>query len=149
MARLEILQKLTQRSQQKLDQVGRELADLKRQCQLSEDKLTMLQKFEQDYQQRLNQRGTQGIAGATLREYQQFLKQLEQVIDLQTKEVERHRRFCEEAMQRWLLARRDTKAFGVLEEQQLAIRHLADIRLAQKQMDEFSSRARDELRKMA
>ena len=149
MARLDIIQKLTQRSQQKLDQVGRELVDLKRQCQLSEDKLTMLQKFESDYQQQLAQRGSQGIAGSTLREYQQFLQQLEQVIAMQSKEVARHQRFCEEAMQRWLSARRDTKAFGVLEEQQLAVQHLADIRVMQKQMDEFSSRAREGLRKMA
>lgn len=149
MARLETLRKLTQLSQQRLDQLGRELTDLQQQCRLAEDKLATLRQFDQDYQQRLGQRGTQGIGSAALLEYRQFLKQLENVIQMQVKEVERHRRFCEEAMQRWLLERRSTKAFGVLEAQQVALQHLTDIRLAQKQMDEFSSRAREGLSKMA
>lgn len=142
------MHKLAALSRQKLDHAGRELAQLQALCQQAEEKLSLLETYRQEYQNRLRQRGLQGVHSAHLLEYQRFLKQLEDVIRMQTREVERHRRFCREAMQRWLAVRREMKGYEKLGERREAEIHMAALKKSQKEMDEFSSRVRGLLSKL-
>lgn len=142
------MHKLAELSRQKLDHAGRELVQLQALCRQAEEKLSLLESYRQEYQSRLRQRSLQGVHSTHLLEYQRFLKQLEEVIQLQSREVERHRRFCHEAMQRWLAVRREMKGYEKLGERREAELHVAALKKSQKEMDEFSNRVRGVLSKL-
>ncbi|MEW5790327.1 MAG: flagellar export protein FliJ [Pseudomonadota bacterium] len=143
------LLKLAELSRQKMDVLAGELAQLQQQCKSAEDKLGLLRQYAEEYRARLHQRRASGVAVGTLLEYQGFLKQLETVVQMQAREVERHRRFHAEVLQAWLAVRRQMRGFEMLAARSEAAAHLGELRRAQKEMDEFAARARSLLSGLA
>ena len=142
MSRLDIIQKLGELSQKKMDAVAQDLALLQQQCTVAEEKLALLRQYSGDYERQLEARSGRGMEVSILRDYQRFIKQLENAIQIQAFEVARHQRFCAEGLARWMAARRAAKGFETLTVRHLAADHLKALKKAQKEMDEWSQRAR-------
>ena len=116
------------------------LGALNRQLQQHEEKLLLLFKYRDEYQERLRQTAGSGLDGAGLRNFHEFLDRLEQAILQQHALVVDARTRMECGRNDWQMKQRKSKAFGTLSERfDTAIRRDQATR-EQKLQDDFASR---------
>ena len=117
------------------------LGELNRQLRQHEEKLLLLFKYRDDYQERLRRASKAGLDGAGLRNFHDFLDRLEQAILQQHALVVGARTHVESGLGDWRVKQRKSKAFDTLSQRfQVAARHGETTR-EQKVQDEFASRA--------
>jgi flagellar FliJ protein len=122
------------------DSAAANLGALHAQLRRHEEKLLLLFKYRDEYQERLRRAAASGLDGAGLRNFHGFLERLEQAIMQQHAAIVEARTRVEGGRSDWQLKERKSKAFGTLEQRfdDTTRRHAA--RREQKLNDDFASR---------
>ncbi len=116
------------------------LGALNRQLQQNEEKLLLLFRYRDEYQQRLRHATGKGLDGAGLRNYHEFLERLEQAILQQHAVVVEARTRVECARNDWQLKQRKSKAFDTLSQRFDTATRRDQATREQKLQDDFASR---------
>ena len=132
---------LIELAQKEADEAARKLSAMLALQQQSEQKFNLLLSYRNEYQQRLTTNVQQGIATATLQNFDLFLKKLSDAIEQQRNELNHWKTSVNTAQALWQQAQRKLRSFGILEQRrQHQLTHQGN-RLLQKQTDEFAARA--------
>ena len=117
------------------------LGELNRQLQQHEEKLLLLFKYRDEYQERLRRATTAGLDGAGLRNFHAFLDRLEQAILQQRALVVDARTHVQNGLGDWQVKQRKSKAFDTLSLRFYAATQRGESAREQKVQDDFASRA--------
>lgn len=135
------LQTLKTLAEQDVDSAACLLGEMRRGCQQAEEQLTMLMNYQLEYQTSLSSDMAQGIASQRWQNYQQFIQTLEQAIDQHRGQVRQWQQKVEMALGAWRDKKQRLQAWQTLQDRQYTAALLAENRLDQKKMDEFTQRA--------
>ena len=103
--------------------------------------LTMLENYQADYRQKLNQTLHTGMASDKWQNYQQFLVTLDVTIEQQQTQLTVWAQRVSEANRHWQEKQQRVNAFDTLIQRADHAHNQRQNRLEQKQMDEFAQRA--------
>ncbi|MEG0278783.1 MAG: flagellar export protein FliJ [Morganella sp. (in: enterobacteria)] len=103
--------------------------------------LTMLENYQADYRQKLNQTLHTGMAADKWQNYQQFLVTLDVTIEQQQTQLTVWAQRVSEANRHWQEKQQRVNAFDTLIQRADHAHNQRQNRLEQKQMDEFAQRA--------
>ncbi|GAA0335333.1 flagella biosynthesis chaperone FliJ [Morganella psychrotolerans] len=103
--------------------------------------LTMLENYQADYRQKLNQTLHTGMAADKWQNYQQFLVTLDVTIEQQQTQLTVWAHRVSEANRHWQEKQQRVNAFDTLIQRADHAHNQRQNRLEQKQMDEFAQRA--------
>ena len=117
------------------------LGTLNRQLQLHEERLMLLFQYRADYQERLRRAITNGVDGAALRNFHDFMDKLEQAILQQHAAVVDARTSAESGRHEWHSKRRKSNAFDTLSQRFKSTVRQSEAKLEQKVQDDFAGRA--------
>ncbi len=141
MARHFSLQPLCDLAQERVETATRELATLKQQWQLQEDKLKQLQLFQSEYRRRLHDTLTLGVDMTRMRDFQVFLHKIDIALRQQQIEIEHARVRWEHGQRAWMEARRKLKTYDVLKERHQQKEAQRDGRIEQREQDEHARKS--------
>jgi flagellar FliJ protein len=140
MAQKFALRRLLEIAETTAESAAASLGALNRQLQQQEEKLLLLFKYRDEYQERLRNAAGTGLDGASLRNFQDFLERLEQAILQQHALVVDTRTRVECGRTDWQSKQKKSMAFGTLAGRfDTATRRVAAGR-EQKLQDDFASR---------
>ncbi|WP_028534012.1 flagellar export protein FliJ [Paludibacterium yongneupense] len=106
----------------------------------AQGKMSQLDAFLSEYQQRLRDGGMRGMSISQWQDFQRFLARLQEAVQVQRGETDHAvQRFLLER-QAWQDERKRLKAFEKLDEREAARLALAEARRSQKATDEFATR---------
>jgi flagellar FliJ protein len=141
MAQTFALKRLLEIAETTAESAAASLGALNRQLQQHEEKLMLLFKYRDEYQQRLRHAaGSAGLDGAGLRNYHEFLERLEQAILQQHALVVEARTRVECGRTDWQLKQKKSKAFGTLAQRFDVATQRDHASREQKLQDDFASR---------
>lgn len=103
--------------------------------------LSMLENYQTEYRQKLNQTLHSGMASDKWQNYQQFLVTLELTIEQQQQQLNLWQQKVNEANSYWQEKQQRVNAFDTLLQRAEQTEYQRQNRLEQKQMDEFAQRA--------
>jgi len=141
MAQKFALRRLLEIAETTAESAAASLGALNRQLQQHEEKLLLLFKYRDEYQERLRCAAGTGLDGAGLRNFHDFLERLEQAILQQHALVVEARTRAEGGRNDWQLKQRKSKAFGTLAERFDVATQRHEAGREQKLQDDFASRA--------
>ena len=118
-----------------------DLGALNRQLQAHEEKLLLLFKYRDEYQERLRRATAAGLDGAGLRNFHDFLDRLEQAILQQHALVVDARTHVQSGLGDWQVKQRRSKAFDTLSQRFHVATRRGETAHEQKVQDDFASRA--------
>ena len=116
------------------------LGELNRQLQGHEEKLLLLFKYRDEYQERLRRATTAGLDGAGLRNFHDFLERLEQAILQQHALVVDARTRVQSGLGDWQVKQRKSNAFDTLSQRFHVATQRGEAAREQKVQDDFASR---------
>lgn len=123
------------------DEAAKVLAQVRQtQVQMSQQ-LNMLENYQTEYRQKLNQTLHSGIDADKWQNYQQFLVTLELTIEQQQQQLTLWEQRVSEANRHWQEKQQRVNAFDTLIQRAEYSKNQRLNRLEQKQMDEFAQRA--------
>lgn len=134
------LKRLLEIAETTAESAAASLGALNRQLQQHEEKLLLLFRYRDEYQQRLRHATGTGLDGAGLRNFHEFLERLEQAILQQHAMVVEARTRVECGRSDWQLKQRKSKAFGTLAQRFDTATQRAQASREQKLQDDFASR---------
>lgn len=132
------LQQLLDLAQERVDTAAQRLALLKQRWQAQELKLQQLIAYQDEYRQRLADTLTQGLEMPRVQDFRAFLKKLEIAIRQQKNEVQHTQLAWEEGQRAWQEEQRKLKTFDILRERYLKGERHREVRLEQREQDEFA-----------
>lgn len=103
----------------------------------------MLQQYRDEYASRFQLAAQNGLAQREWRNYQEFLKRLDEAIDQQRQSVGLQERHTATGQAQWQQQRAKLKAFDTLSQRHQASEIALETRREQKIQDEFASRPHD------
>ena len=148
-ARKATMERLVAWSERRIRVIGAQLAEARSQAEALNEKLSLLQRYSEEYGERLSDSLYAGMSAGDYRNYHRFMGQLGRAVRLQREALKEHDSRLSELQDRWLSARRRKLAYETLqvrietEEQCVALRRM------QRQMDELARRAREHAPEMA
>jgi flagellar FliJ protein len=110
------------------------------QVRLAEGKLAELEKFRSDYQQQWIDKGTHGVSGQWLMNYQRFLNQLETAVSQQRQSLNWHQNNLNKARGEWQKAYARVEGLRKLVQRYIAEARAVEDKREQKLLDELSQR---------
>ncbi|MBK8064499.1 MAG: flagellar export protein FliJ [Betaproteobacteria bacterium] len=134
------LSMLAELAHERRDAAAKRLARAAAAHKESQSKLDLLERYREDYRQRLADAAAQGLAGDELRNFRMFLTRLDQAIEQQRAEAEALLRGMNDCRTRWMSERRRERSFDVLVDRADLATRQRDDRRVQKLMDEFAGR---------
>ena len=134
------LQTLLDLAQNRSDESGRKLQQLRVKWQEAEQKLIQLANFREEYRNRLLQNTQQGIQMATWREFQLFMDKLDRAIHFQSDAVAKCKQSWEAGQREWLERQRQMKAYDTLSHRHAAGEARREAKIEQNEQDEFAGR---------
>jgi flagellar FliJ protein len=140
MAQKFALKRLLEIAETTTESAAANLGVLNRQLQQHEEKLLLLFKYRNEYQERLRSAAGTGLDGAGLRNFHDFLERLEQAILQQHALVVDIRTRVEGGRNDWQLKQRKSKAFSTLAQRFDAATQRHEASREQKLQDDFASR---------
>lgn len=135
------LQPLHDLANNRVEAATRQLAALKQQWQLQEDKLKQLYAYQAEYRQRLHHTLTQGVDMTRMRDFQVFLHKLDIAIRQQQVEIERARMRWENGQRAWMEERRKLKTYDVLKTRHQRKEAQREGRIEQREQDEHARKS--------
>jgi len=134
------LQKVLELAESQTQTAAANLGALHRQLEQHEEKLRLLFKYRDEYQERLRRATTDGVDGPKLRNYHDFMQRLENAIMQQHAViVDAHAR-VEGGRREWQYKQRKSKAFDTLSQRFVDATRRHDATRDQKVQDAFASR---------
>lgn len=104
--------KLLQRLAEQREQVAvRSMGKSRQNLQAQQGRLNELDDFLKDYQQKFQHTGAQGMTGATIQLYQQFMRQLDQAIEQQQTAVSAADVDCQKKKKQWQATHTTTRIY--------------------------------------
>jgi len=134
------LDRLKQLAEAHRETQARQLALLVTRRDEAKQKLKLLEDYLRDYQRRLTDATRSGINGEGLRNYRQFMTQLERAIEQQSGMTDLAERSVAEAQREWASHQRRVDSFQTLTDRRASAKAVVDTRRAQKQQDEVAAR---------
>ncbi|MDH0749170.1 flagellar export protein FliJ [Pseudomonas sp. GD03842] len=110
------------------------------QVRLAESKLAELEKFRSDYQQQWIDKGTHGVSGQWLMNYQRFLNQLETAVSQQRQSLNWHQNNLNKARGEWQKAYARVEGLRKLVQRYIDEARAVEDKREQKLLDELSQR---------
>ncbi|MDD1965701.1 flagellar export protein FliJ [Pseudomonas sp. NPDC090203] len=110
------------------------------QVRLAENKLGELEKFRADYQQQWIDKGSVGVSGQWLMNYQRFLNQLETAVSQQRQSLTWHQNNLNKARGEWQKAYARVEGLRKLVQRYIDEARAAEDKREQKLLDELSQR---------
>jgi flagellar FliJ protein len=141
MAQKFALHRLLEIATTQADSAAASLGELNRQLQQHEEKLMLLFKYRDEYQERLRRAAAAGLDGAGLRNFHDFLNRLEQAILQQNALVVSARTSVQTGLGDWRVKQRKSKAFDTLSQRFHIATQRGETISEQKVQDDFASRA--------
>ena len=135
------LQPLHDLANNRVEAATRELALLKQQWQLQEDKLKQLYVFQEEYRRRLHSTMMQGVDTARMRDFQMFLHKLDIAIRQQQVEIDHARMRWESGQRAWMEERRKLKTYDVLKIRHQRKEEVREGRIEQREQDEHARKS--------
>jgi flagellar FliJ protein len=122
------------------DAAAASLADVNRELHEQEARLMLLFKYRSEYHERLHRAASEGLDGAAMRNYQDFLQRLEHAIMQQHAQVVEARTRAEHSRLEWQNRRRKSMSFDSLS-RRFELRELREEAMRdQKTQDEHAQR---------
>lgn len=140
MAKFQFTQ-LLELARQDEEKAARAMQDAQKRLAQSQQQLSTLGQYRQDYLDRLSHTQSQGISIAQLKDYQLFMGKLDTAMQQQEKEVQRCDQLVAATRQQWMDKRSRVQAFEALEVRHHATELKKELKQEQKLSDEFASRA--------
>lgn len=138
MAQKFALERIQEIADHDTDAAAARLADLNRELREQEERLMLLFQYRSDYHERLHRATTEGLDGAAMRNYQDFLQRLETAIMQQHARVVEARTRADHGRIDWQANRRKSMAFDSLSQRFETRKMREDNVREQKAQDEFS-----------
>lgn len=135
------MERLAQLARERCEAAGARLGKSLALLGESRSRLTLLERYRDEYRGRFASAGSQGITRDGLRNFREFLARLEQAIAQQRAEVAVLERGTEDARALWLAARRREQSFDILFDRAQIESRAIEARQLQKMLDEHSGRA--------
>lgn len=135
------LQPLHDLANNRVEAATRELALLKQQWQLQEDKLKQLHVFQEEYRRRLHSTMMQGVDTARMRDFQVFLHKLDLAIRQQQVEIDHAKMRWESGQRAWMEERRKLKTYDVLKIRHQRKEEVREGRIEQREQDEHARKS--------
>lgn len=132
------LQPLVNLAQDELDRAARELSALRRQLEEEQGKLAQLQRYREEYREKLFKTTWAGLAASQLRDYEAFIAKLSAAIQQQEEVVALRRGDWEAAQSAWLAKRRKVNAYDTLWQRHAQREQQREARMEQRDQDEHA-----------
>ena len=132
------LQQLLDLAQQRSEDAALVMLRLKQAWLEAQSKLEQLETYLVEYRLRLQESTLEGLSIIRWRDYQAFIGKLEVAIKAQHEEVERCRLRWEQGQSGWQACEREVKAYSTLRERHHKAEQIKEVRLDQRQQDEFA-----------
>ncbi len=140
MAQTFALQSLLDVATSETDSAAASLGKLNHHVQLQEQKLALLLKYRTDYLDRFRRAVENGLDGAGLRNFNEFMERLEHAVHQQQAVVDEARQHADRGRHHWQLKRRKSNAFDTLSQRFTATAQRREANREQKAQDDFASR---------
>jgi flagellar FliJ protein len=134
------LQPLLDLTARRLDAATLELQRLRARLEQERARYAQLQGFDAEYRAGLQSALRAGLEADRLRDYREFLEKLSRALSAQADEVARCRRVWEEGLASWQELKQQQEALSVLKSRHAAEQARREVRIEQKQQDEFARR---------
>ncbi len=134
------LQPLVQLAKQKNEAAIKTLGKLNQQHQSAETKLTMLQQFRRDYQEKFQEAARNGMAPADLRNFQDFIYRLDKAIEQQKSAVDFSVSSLDAGRVELKDAQRKMQSFETLAQRHIETEKKREAKIEQKIQDEHAGR---------
>ena len=138
------LQTVLELMQTRADDATQVLARLIASERNARDKLEMLKKYREEYAARFRQAAQNGLTPGEWRNFQEFIKRLDEAVDSQTQAVAVQVQRTVSGQTHWQQQRIKLKAFDTLSERHYASENALEQKRDQKAQDEFASRRQDD-----
>lgn len=138
------LQTVLELMQMRADDATQLLARLVANERNAKNKLEMLQQYRGEYATRFQAAAQNGLAQREFRNYQEFLKRLDEAIDAQGLAVVQQVQRTASGQTHWQQQRTKLKAFDTLSERHYANENAQELKREQKTQDEFAARMKDD-----
>jgi flagellar FliJ protein len=140
MAQKFALSRIQELADHQTDKAAARLGDLNRELQEQEARLMLLFKYRSEYNERLQRAATDGLDGATMRNYHDFLQRLETAIMQQHAQVVDARTRAEHGRIEWQNRRRKSMTFDTLSKRFEIGEMREEAAREQKSQDELAAR---------
>ena len=134
------LQPLLDLANSRMDDAARKLGELIASEQAVEDKLTLLQAYRKEYQDRFVEAARNGIGPDAWRNFSAFLGKLDDAIAQQEKAVSVSRQRTEQGQQAWVDQRNKVKAFDTLSHRHQSVQARKEAKQEQRLTDEHAAK---------
>ncbi|EPL9569702.1 flagellar export protein FliJ [Providencia rettgeri] len=141
MAKNNALATLLSLAEEASEEAAKVLAQVRQTHTQMAQQLSMLENYQSEYRQKLNQTLYSGMASDKWQNYQQFLVTLELTIEQQQQQLNVWEQRVNDANRHWQEKQQRVNAFDTLIQRAEQTEYQRQNRLEQKQMDEFAQRA--------
>jgi flagellar FliJ protein len=135
------LQSLLDLTHARQDDAARRLGELLASAEEGANKLALLNRYREEYQQRFLDQAQQGIDKEMWVNYRAFLARLDEAIAQQQQTLAASRQRVSDGQKAWLAQRNKAKAFDTLSQRHRAGLAIAERRAEQKVCDEHGAKA--------
>lgn len=140
MTRSDRLKPVARVSASREEKAARELVEAQQGLEAQMNQLEQLTAYRDEYRAAFQNGAAQGITGARLQSYRQFLAQLDAALEQQRRTVEAAQRVCQSRQQHWIAARGDSRRVEEVVAQARAAERAAEDRREQARSDEAAQR---------
>lgn len=140
MAKIFSMQPLVHLAHQKNDDATRKFGQLIQQQQAAQSKLHTLEQYREDYQTRLQQAVRHGINQASLRNFQDFIRRLDEAVEQQRNAIDQILLLMHAGRNELAKTQRNMKSFDTLAQRHLESERKLEDKLEQRQQDEHTGR---------
>lgn len=140
MAKIFSMQPLVHLAHQKNDDATRKFGQLIQQQQAAQTKLHTLEQYREDYQTRLQQAVRNGIDQTSLRNFQDFIRRLDEAVAQQLNAIEQMHHLMQAGRNELANTQRNMKSFDTLAQRHLESEKKLEDKLEQRQQDEHTGR---------
>lgn len=140
MAKIFSMQQLVHLAHQKNDDSTRKFGQLIQQQQAAQTKLYTLEQYREDYQTRLQQAVRNGIDQTSLRNFQDFIRRLDEAVAQQRNAIEQMHHLMQAGRNELANTQRNMKSFDTLAQRHLESEKKLEVKLEQRQQDEHTGR---------
>ena len=140
MAKLFSMQPLVHLAHQKNDDATRKFGQLIQQQQAAQIKLHTLEQYREDYQTRLQQAVRSGINQTSLRNFQDFIRRLNEAVAQQRNVIEQMHHLMQAGRNELANTQRNMKSFDTLAQRHLENEKKLEGKIEQRQQDEHTGR---------
>lgn len=140
MAKIFSMQPLVHLAHQKNDDATRKFGQLIQQQQAAQTKLDTLEQYREDYKTRLQQAVRDGINQTSLRNFQDFIRRLDEAVAQQRSAIDQLLRLMQAGRNELARTQRNMKSFDTLAQRHLESEKKLEDKLEQRQQDEHTGR---------